>query len=180
MKKEWKRGGIANGKPQGGEHGTIRLDPRLPVLRVTVTEAHCFAKWLGGRLPEAREWDKAAGRLDGAAAPFGKPEDPVLPGDIAIDRKDGPMPVGTARRDVSPFGCRDMSGNGKEWTGTMVEASRRVPAERPDITMSVVIRGQSYIRPNPLRFDKGFKEDDQWFYDKADGQTGFRVVLLPD
>ena len=93
VRNEWEKGGIAADKDVGAADG------RLPVLRVTVTEAHCFARWLGGYLPSLMQWNKAAGMLDGAKAPFQNPDKALEPGDVAINRaKDGPLPVGTARR----------------------------------------------------------------------------------
>src|SRR5262249_34088687 len=110
VRNEWENGGLADRKDVGAADG------RLPVLRGTGTGAHCFASWLGGDLPTVLQWDKAAGKLDGAEAPFRDPKKPLATGDVAVGRPaDGPMPVGTAARDVSPFGCRDMAGNGKEW-----------------------------------------------------------------
>ena len=44
--------------------------PFHPVVRVCVDDANRFAHWLGGLLPTARQWDKAAGRFDGAVGPF--------------------------------------------------------------------------------------------------------------
>jgi serine/threonine protein kinase len=35
---------------------------RKPVLNVTAVECHCFAVWLGGKLPSGVQWDKARGR----------------------------------------------------------------------------------------------------------------------
>ena len=35
------------------------------------------------------------------------------------------LPVGTAIRDVSIFGCRDMTGNGREWTRTIARQETR-------------------------------------------------------
>src|SRR5262249_39512212 len=44
--------------------------PFHPVVRVGVDEADGFARWLTGRLPTGQQWDKAAGRFDGAVGPF--------------------------------------------------------------------------------------------------------------
>src|SRR5262249_43449815 len=44
--------------------------PFHPVVRVGVDEPDGFARWLTGRLPTAQQWDKAAGRFDGAVGPF--------------------------------------------------------------------------------------------------------------
>ena len=90
----------------------------LPALGVTGPEAEEFAAWLGGPgrgfLPTCPQWDQAAGKNDGSTSPFRGVCDPSDPA--------GPAVGGTARAvnrvtcDVSIHGCRDMSGNGLEWT----------------------------------------------------------------
>ena len=103
---------------------------------------------------------------------------PVRPGEIAVGREK-PMPVGTAPRDVSVFGCRDMAGNGREWTRTVATGD-------PDHEDAVVVfplgivtplrlRGHSYLDTDPYLFEQ--REPDE----KKSGDTGFdvgfRVVL---
>jgi hypothetical protein len=169
IRDEWEKGGIAADRDVG------TADGRLPVLRVTVTEAHCFARWLGGNLPAASQWDKASGRLDGAKAPFRDPDAPLAQGDVAVHRPaEGPMPVGTAPRDVSPYGCRDMAGNGKEWTRSMEDGGNLVPVPDPTEIMLVITRGREYFRPTPLFFiDRMAPEP----YLDAKPGVGFRVAL---
>lgn len=119
--------------------------PRLPVTKVLPGEAVHFARWLGGdrgHLPTRRQWNAAAGYYDWTNDRFQqRPRDwifwdrwqwpkgpflgelPFVQGEIAADpapfdedRPSSPLPVGTAARDVSPYGCRDMGGNVVEWT----------------------------------------------------------------
>jgi hypothetical protein len=169
VRNEWEKGGLAADKDVGPN------DDRLPVLRVTVTEAHCFARWLGGDLPTVLQWDKAAGRLDGAEAPFRDPKNPLAPGDVAVGRAaQGPMPVGTAARDVSRFGCRDMSGNGKEWTRNLEDGGNLVPVPEPTEIMLVITRGREYFKPRPLFFADRIAPEG--YFDAKPG-VGFRVVL---
>jgi hypothetical protein len=91
----------------------------LPVFSVTLPQARCFAQILGGELPTATQWDKAAGLFDGAKGPFepGKP-----PKGLVLAHNQGrvprPLPVGDPGGDESVFGCRDMADNGREWTAT--------------------------------------------------------------
>src|SRR5207302_6181679 len=97
--------------------------PHLPVFRVTAVEAHRFARWLGGLLPSAKEWDKAAGRFERPArqGPFKGDWEKIKANETDLGRigvarkKSGPLPLDSDTLDVSPFGCRHMSGNGKEW-----------------------------------------------------------------
>jgi len=169
VRNEWEKGGIAADKDVGAADG------RLPVLRVTVTEAHCFARWLGGNLPALLQWDKAAGRLNDAKAPFKDPETPLAPGDVAVGRAaEGPMPVGTAARDISPFGCRDMAGNGKEWTRNMDDGGSLVPVPEPKEDLLVIVRGREYFKPRPLFFADRV---DHELYFEAKPALGFRVAL---
>src|SRR5690606_21822230 len=91
----------------------LMTDPgTLPIVEVAALEAHCFAAWLGAELPTGKQWDKAAGRFDGAEGPF---RSGWKPGMIALDRLE-PGPVGTFPADESLYGCRDLAGNGRELT----------------------------------------------------------------
>jgi hypothetical protein len=153
-----------------------------PVLNVTVTEAHAFALWLKGRLPSAKQWDKAAGyyenpRREGPYAGSWE-EDPKLA--VAVGRA-GPAPVGSSADDLSPFGCRDMAGNGYEWTRDLRGGSE-VPVPDPGNERTahpVLLRGQRFAADKPLRF-----EDQERFplfrsYLESSPDTGFRVVIEP-
>ncbi|HEV3004863.1 MAG TPA: bifunctional serine/threonine-protein kinase/formylglycine-generating enzyme family protein, partial [Pirellulales bacterium] len=114
---------------------------RLPVVRVTWYEAEDFAKWLGGHLPTEKQWDKAAGRFEAQQreGPYrGRWDSDPRPA-VAVNRS-GPCSMDEHTDDVSPFGCRHMSGNGKEWTFTGgVEGFRR-------------LRGRSFREERPLTF----------------------------
>ena len=126
-KDQWRKGGWAPEPPvkDGWDKLGVQGErARAPVFRVTVTEAYFFANWLGGKLPTKNQWIKAAGgRLDQVTnpdednrkGPFdGDVDDPI---GLAVNLgKTGPQPVEQAKRDVSKFGCRNMSGNGQEWT----------------------------------------------------------------
>ncbi len=129
------------------------VEDDLPVLRVTPVEAYCFARWLGGHLPSADQWDKAAGRFDrrfaDEAGPFAAPFRAGR--DVAV-RLERPLPVGKARRDLSRYGCHDMAGNGFEWTRTLLrpDGDRRVPEVSSGD--EVLYRGQSFAAAGPLLF----------------------------
>jgi hypothetical protein len=151
-------------------------DPRHPVRNVTGEEAQAFAEWLGGRgrgfLPTCAQWDEAAGlnRKDGRTGPFLEPWDPRDPGQIAV-RRDTPLPVGQATRDVSSSGCRDMSGNGWEWT--------RLPS--PDAAESVILRSNNFNAGSPFKFEQIKKGDeDAQPFNRPDPAISFRVVIEMD
>jgi len=89
------------------------------------------------------------------------------------------MPVGTAADDVSVFGCRDMSGNGLEWTASAKDGSDVLPLKVRDESVGVLLRGRSFVRSEPLRFrdmdDPLFTE--AAYYYQSDPQIGFRLVF---
>ncbi len=150
-------------------------NPRWPVLGATGVEAQAFAEWLGGRgqgfLPSREEWDLAAGKDEqdrGASTyPHGwKPTDRTGTM-IAVNVLDeNPRPVGAARLDVSPYGCRDMLGNGWEWT--------RLVDGRNDVDL----RAETYRAPEPFNFEK-IQQDTVPVerFDRPNPEVGFRVVI---
>jgi hypothetical protein len=154
---------------------------RWPVFDVGVVEAYQFARrWMRGNLPTVEQWDKAAGRYEGK----GRGAGPFLPDwkepgkGIAIDRM-APLPVGEAKGDRSPYGCRDMAGNGTEWTRTLRDG-KSVPLDDPQSKEGVVLRGRSYAEPGPLTFkdlETGFPF--AWAYSSTLPELGFRVVIEP-
>jgi hypothetical protein len=183
---KWKLGAVAD-KMNLGVEGR----DNYPVFRITCIEAALCARWLGGQLPTAAQWDEAAGRYatgetSGGAADRGpfRPLDPGLPvgEQVAIDRGiDGPLPNGAATHDVSsPFGCRDMAGNGLEWTCTPRDAADEFSADKPDELMSVMLRGQSYMNFEPLRYSDldNRSNDDIRRVTEANSDIGFRIVII--
>jgi serine/threonine protein kinase len=155
VRNEWRKGGWApNRNPDPNQEPFLGVDGdrgRLPVFRVTVTEAHCFAEWLDGRLPSRRQWRKAAGEgEDPRPGPFdGDPGDAM---GLAINRTDGPWPVDRGARDVSIYGCRQMASNGREWTRDLDDKVSVIPLEGMLGRRSAYQQGQSYLSQKPLTF----------------------------
>jgi formylglycine-generating enzyme required for sulfatase activity len=93
----------------------------LPVTHVGWFAAHAYAKWLGKRLPTAREWDKAARGTDGRSFPAGPWTGEIVSaynGGNSYEFKDPYeriAPVNALARGASPYGCLNMSGNVWEW-----------------------------------------------------------------
>jgi serine/threonine protein kinase len=151
----------------------------LPALHVSAQDAARCAAWLGGKLPTGRQWDKACGQYDrdGRPGPFLGDWSRTPRPDIAVNRA-GPLPVGAAKDDRSFVGCRDLAGNGREWTSTLAGRSHRLDARDPPSGADVEVRGHSWAAPRPVFFDDLDHPDVQ-----ADGETtadlGFRVVLEP-
>ncbi len=162
-------------------------NPRLPVVSVAVEDAHRFALWLGGRLPGVDEWDKAAGMYDSdGEGPYMQAWDENSKDQIAVNRPyKGPMKVGTAPMDISPFGLRDMAGNGREWTRDL-HATGHIPLPKPATKDMVMTRGNSHLSRQPLSYDDlehgsgGVGKPEGTVYLETEPTLGFRVVLDPE
>jgi formylglycine-generating enzyme required for sulfatase activity len=177
MNSDWEKGGLAGGQD------TKNSDPLHPAFRVHVDDAYRFARWLGGYLPSTKQWDKAAGCYDENAGdgPYLGLWDENDPNQIAVNRGlQGPMQVGTATRDRSRYGIRDMAGNGREWTRDLLDVNNRtVPVANPK-TETVLLRGKSYLADRPLRFKDLETRPEGTEYLKPKFDIGFRVVIEPD
>ena len=186
----WMQGAIAIAKPPG-----IENYPRLPATNLTAFQAHAVARWIGGQtahLPTAEQWDRAAGYGKSKAGdlkgtewengPYKQQRSGGTLG-VAVGRwHDGPLPVGTSPNDVSPFGCRDMAGNGEEWTSSVIGSTDTyVPNCAWDAL--VFLRSRSYLEEFPLTWtDYEDEEADampKWASDGSQSNPviGFRVVI---
>jgi hypothetical protein len=160
-----------------------RDEGRRPVFNVGPHEARRFAEWLGGRLPGTAEWDKAAGLFDEGRDALGPYRQP--PGDksprVAVGLQ-AAVPVGTMADDVSPYGIRDMAGNGKEFTGTLkaVYDSGVLRPLKEDtvfgLDRSLYLRGRNYRAPDPLTYGM-IEEGLVGVEHLAGSDCSFRVVI---
>jgi hypothetical protein len=145
---------------------------KQPALGMTRAEAGALARWLGGVLPTARQWDKAAGFFDRQGR-----EGPAKGPNVAVGlRGKGPRPLGDAIDDVSPLGVHETGGNGYEFTRDTVEESG---TRRP----LAVLRGQRHTAERPLRYedlDRQQRLPLTQFAEAASPFTGFRAVLEPE
>ena len=192
---EWERGGEREFARDRFEDLGAR-DDNLPVLRVTAVEAYEFARWMGAALPDLREWDRAAGfdeepRRQGPFAAKAGDWEKLTPGEKATfgvklgELCRGPLPLDAPTVDVSPFGCKHMSGNGREWTNRVLvldlnRPDRTLPqrlAEGFQDTDAVQLRGRSYRFDHPRLFYEQNDESQPPLQPEPD--IGFRVILRP-
>jgi formylglycine-generating enzyme required for sulfatase activity len=127
-------------------------------------------------LPSVSQWNKAGGARNGATGPF---RADWQPGEIAVNRgRDGPMPAGSATADMSIFGCRDMAGNGEEWTHNLLnlETEGRVPVKKPGPDLRVRTRGASYLARRPFEFLDDDTGDSKSYF-QALPDVSFRVAV---
>jgi formylglycine-generating enzyme required for sulfatase activity len=154
---------------------------RLPVFRVKVTEAHCFAEWLNARLPSQEQWRKAAGcgeDEDSKQGPYNG--DPGNIEGLAVALEDGPWAIDRGDRDVSKYGCRQMATNGREWTRDVLDHEDRKTAEIPlkakHERLNVAIMGRTYIAPLPCTY-KDMVQPHVLLCTDDSPDVSFRVVL---
>jgi serine/threonine protein kinase len=158
---------------------------QLPAMNMTAEQAHRCALWLGGKLPTSEQWDKASGLFDRGerVGPFEGPASPIGKTEIALNRTEdeGPLPVGTATKDIGPFDCRDMAGNGLEWTRSLTDPVITFPPP-PATTALLLLRGHNYTEQEPLLYDElaSKKMGVTGEYGEAKPYLGFRVVIELD
>jgi len=158
--------------------------PFHPVVRVSVDDANRFAAWLKGALPTAQQWDKAAGRFDGAVGPF------VGDGKGLSDEDFGVglgklLPGNRPSPATSLYLCRDMAGNAYEWTRSVRGDDNerdQVRFDDPGSNDRISLRGQSYFADAPYRFKK--RPDSRYRFKNPEtgdpgpsAEVGFRIIL---
>ena len=172
-KSRWLDGAVAGDRYLGVEGDYLDY----PVVGVNVEEADAFAKWIGGLLPSAEQWDKSAGANDSdQEGPYNKGGT-----DICVDRMPlGPRRVEESSDDKSIYGVRDLAGNVTEWTRSFlgVNSQPSIPLKEKTGRELVVLRGHCYWNLEPWKFAEGRVDDlESEEYDEGKPNIGFRVVI---
>ena len=113
-------------------------DPDLPVSGMSWWAADAFARWAGGRLPRAREWQLLAAGPEARLYPWGNRYDPGAA--VTADLPEhGPRPCPAPDvRDSSAGGVLHLAGNVSEWT-------RSIAVDRGNYAMWV--QGGNWMLP---------------------------------
>ncbi len=107
-----------------------------PAEGLSWADAVAYCRWLSVatgriyRLPDEREWEKAARGTMGRRWPWGNADD-VTRANVREAERAGTTPVGAFPAGASPEGVLDLIGNVREWTNTWAEGR--------------VLRGGSYL-----------------------------------
>jgi formylglycine-generating enzyme required for sulfatase activity len=88
-----------------------------PVVGVTLHDAHEYAVWSAKRLPDGRQWEKAARGPQGWPYPWGVEPTPMRC-NVREARMRTTTAVGWYETGVSPFGVFDLCGNVWEWVAS--------------------------------------------------------------
>ena len=109
-----------------------------PAEGVSWADAVAYCRWLSlatarvYRLPDEREWEKAARGASGRRWPWGN-EDDHLRANVREAKVGGTSAVGKYPNGASPEGLLDLIGNVREWSNTWADGR--------------VLRGGSYLDP---------------------------------
>jgi serine/threonine-protein kinase len=155
--------------------------PDLPVVNVTILDALAYAQWAHLRLPNEREWEKAARGVDGRTYPWGNDDKPAL----ANVGGDGPQPATANAGGASTFGALNMVGNVWEFvqetktpsTDTLKRFTEMLSPPPASGEPWYTIRGLSYKEPAvvPAALYDYTTVPARW----KDANIGFRCVKDP-
>lgn len=149
--------------------------PDLPVVGVDWFNAYAYAGWAGKSLPDEMEWEKAAEGASPRKYPWGDKWDPSKANSVAsaelrrqlggaVSGENVLLKVDSLPDGASPYGCLNMAGNAREWTGARLAGSRTL----------YLVKGGSFADP-----PEALTIANRWLVlrTSADMITGFRCCV---
>lgn len=138
LPRHWEGGTYPEGK---AEH---------PVVYVSWEDATAYCQWVGKRLPNEFEWEKASRGTDARIWPWGNTFD-ITKCNVESWEGSGSRPVGSYPEGVSPYGVYDMAGNVWEWTSSWYKAYPGSDYTTTEFGEKLrVLRGGSWYHYNSL------------------------------
>lgn len=93
-------------------HEAYLSKEQLPITGISWYEAEAYARWRGARLPTAAEWTLACQGNTPKKFPWGDDFDYEA---VNYKIRVAPYPVGSSKKNVSPFDIFDLVGNVWQW-----------------------------------------------------------------
>lgn len=165
----------------------VKAPDSFPMYNVMWKDAMDYCAWAGVDLPTEAQWEKAARGTRGYLYPWGNTYNPER---LCCSRRfwgdaRGVLPIGYCQGGASPYGVLDMAGNVDEWCNDHYTqfywwyAKHTDPCGPSDSFFGFrVLRGGSWYRTSPLRFQcwfRGHDKPDSW----GGRSIGFRACFNP-